>query len=271
MQMRVRWINRVAIATLVGYACGTVSAQDVTNSGEAKRPMMAKDADPDWDVVTVKPNNTGEKRDRMYVKGRHVIVENDSVEAMIVTGFNVQKDQIAGVPDWGKTEHWNVDGVPNVEGQPDVEQFQSMIRKMLEERFGLKLHREQREMSVFALTTVKGGPKLTENLSNPKGLPIRDVRVGNGQRTDIFTNTSMSDLASMLLFSVDRPIVQKTGLKGRYDFKLQWTMDEARAASPDAPPGLFTALQEQLGLRLRATKAAVDVLTVDQVRRPGPN
>src|SRR2546430_17235538 len=102
--------------------------------------MMAKDADPDWEVVTVKPSNTDEKRDRMDIEGRHVIVKNETVEAILVAGFNVQKSQIAGGPDWVRTERWDVDGVPNVEGQPNVQQFQSMLRKLLEERFGLKLH-----------------------------------------------------------------------------------------------------------------------------------
>jgi len=247
-------------------------AQDVAAGQQAAKPaMMAKDADPDWEVVAVKPNNTGEKRDLMNIEGRHVMVKNETVEAMMVTGFNVQKNQIAGLPGWARTEHWDADGVPNVEGRLDIQQWQSMMQKLLEERFELKLHKEQREMPVFALTTARGGPKLTENPSNPKGLPIRNVRVGNGQRTDTFTNTSMSDLASMLLFSVDRPIVDGTGLKGRYDFKLQWTTDEGKTTTPDAPPGLFTAIQEQLGLKLEPTKAMADVLVVDKVERPGAN
>ena len=137
--MRVRFISGVAIATFVGCACGMIWAQDAINSESTKLQMMAKDADPDWEVVTVKPSNTDEKGDRIVVQGRHLIVKNETVEAMLVTGFNVQKSQIVGVPDWVRTERWDVDGLPNVEGQPDIQQLQSMLRKMLEERFGLKL------------------------------------------------------------------------------------------------------------------------------------
>jgi uncharacterized protein (TIGR03435 family) len=81
----------------------------------------------------------------------------------------------------------------------------------------------------------------------------------------------MMDLAPILQFRVDRPVVDETGLKGRYDFKLQWTTDETRDPAPDAPPGLFTAIQEQIGLKLDRTKAAADVLVIDQVERPGAN
>lgn len=271
MQMRVRFICGVAIATLVGCTSSRVWAQDAMSSGVTKPQMMAKDDDPDWEVITVKPSNPKEKRDRIDIEGRHVIVKNETVEAMLVTGFSVQKSQIADVPDWVRTERWDVNGIPNVEGQPDVQQLQSMLRKLLEERFGLTLHHEQREMSVFALTTARGGPKLTENPSNPKGLPGRDVRAANGQMTNTFTNTSMSDLALMLVFYTDRPIVDKTGLKGRYNFKLQWTMDEGQTAAPDVLPGLFTAVQEQLGLKLDQVKAAADVLVVDHVQKPGAN
>jgi len=249
----------------------TVLAQGAADGGQTTPQMMAKDADPDWEVVTVKPSDSNETRDRMDVEGRHVIVKNETVEGMLVAGFSVQKNQIAGAPDWVKTEHWDVDGVPNVDGQPNVQQLQGMLRKVLEERFGLKLHHEQREMPVFALTVAKGGPKMTANTSDPKGLPGRDVRGGSGQWTNMFTNTSMSDLALMLLFYTDRPIVDQTGLQGRYDFKLQWTMDESRATEPDAPPGLFTAMQEQLGLKLEPVKAPADVLVVDKVERPGAN
>jgi len=75
----------------------------------------------------------------------------------------------------------------------------------------------------------------------------------------------------LLQFHVDRPVVDQTGLKGRYDFKLQWTVDEANTTEPDALPGLFTAIQEQIGLKLEPTKAPADVLVVDKIGRPEAN
>jgi uncharacterized protein (TIGR03435 family) len=81
----------------------------------------------------------------------------------------------------------------------------------------------------------------------------------------------MADLAPMLQFNVDRPVVDKTGLTGRYDFKLQWTVDQSDAGEPDAPPGLFTAIQEQIGLKLEPVKAMAEVLVVDAVNKPAEN
>jgi uncharacterized protein (TIGR03435 family) len=81
----------------------------------------------------------------------------------------------------------------------------------------------------------------------------------------------MADLALILQFHVDRPVVDQTGLKGRYDFKLQWTVDDAQTSAPDAPPGLFTAIQDQIGLKLERAKAPADMLVIDKAERPGAN
>jgi uncharacterized protein (TIGR03435 family) len=106
---------------------------------------------------------------------------------------------------------------------------------------------------------------------DPNGLMDQQNMEMNGQRTEVLKNASMGDLAAILQFRVGRPVVDQTGLKGRYDFKLQWTTDEVQTALPDAPPGIFTAIQEQIGLKLEAAKVPGDVLVIDQVERPGAN
>ena len=93
----------------------------------------------------------------------------------------------------------------------------------------------------------------------------------NGRHVEALKNASIADLALILQFHVDRPIVDQTRLKGRYDFKLQWTVDEAQTTAEDAPPGLFTAIQDQIGLKLERVKAPADVLVIDKVERPGAN
>ena len=250
---------------------GAVKAQSAAN-GQIKPQMMAKEADPDWDVVSVKPSDPDDKRDFFDLQGRHLIVENETVETMLRMGYGVQNSQIVGGPDWMRSARFNVDGVPNLDGQPNVPQFQSMIRKLLDERFGLRLHREQREMPVFALTVAKQGPKLTPSKGNLNGNPDEGGG-GSNVRESIFTNTSMHDLAMMLVVDhyVERPIVDQTAIKGKYDFRLKWTVDETKATAPDGPPGFFTAIQEQLGLKLQPTKAMADVLVIDQIHRPGGN
>jgi uncharacterized protein (TIGR03435 family) len=147
----------------------------------------------------------------------------------------------------------------------------TLLRKLLEERFGLVAHMEQREMPVFALTVANGGPKLDPSKGDPKGLPDNVGMGDNGRQIRKYTNVSMADFAPMLQFHLDRPVVDQTGLKGRYDFKLQWTVDETQTTEPDALPGLFTAIQEQLGLKLQPAKAPVEVLVVDSVSKPAAN
>jgi uncharacterized protein (TIGR03435 family) len=252
-------------------ACGVARAQGAAG-GVTPPKMMAPDADPDWEVVTVRPADPDDKNNKFDVQGRHAVIENHPVEIMLMFAYNLQKSQIAGLPEWAKTERFNVDGVPNVDGQPDVQQFQDMVRKLLAERFGLKEHMEQREMPVFALTVAKDGPKLTKSTGDPSGRPSQNVRGGSGERHIEFTNTSMKDMTLLMLLEVDRPIVDQTGLKGKYDFKLNFTNDESRAPTDgSAPPGLFTAMQEQLGLKLEPVRAPAPVLVVDSVQRPTAN
>jgi uncharacterized protein (TIGR03435 family) len=188
-------------------------------------------------------------------------------------GYSLQKNQIAGAPDWVKTQNFDVDGTADVEGQPQVQKFQSMVRKLLLERFGLKMHMEQREMAAYALTVSKDGPKLTPSQSGPNTLPREEVRGdAAGVRTLEFVNTTMQDFGVMMLYYVDKPLVDKTGLKGRYDFNLKYTYDEERAPTDgSAPPGLFTAIQEQDGLKLEPVKAPAPVLVVDEIKPPTAN
>jgi len=126
-------------------------------------------------------------------------------------------------------------------------------------------------MPVFALTIAKGGTKLVKSMRDPSWGPGSGGGTANGIEDHRYTNTSMSDLALMLMIYVDRPIVDQTGMQGRYDFQLRWTRDEAASTGTDSPPGLFTAIQEQLGLKLQPAKAPADVLVIDKVERPSAN
>ena len=213
----------------------------------------------------------GPNGQHIRLRGRHVMLLDHTVEDILLIGYGVQKSQLAGEPDWVKTEKWDVDGVPDVDGEPDMRQLREMMQKILKERFGMELHREQREMPVFALTVAKGGPKMTPNTSDPNGWMDQQNSAANGRDVENLKNASMPDLAEILQFRCNRPVVDQTGLKGRYDFKLQWTIDEARTTDADALPGLFTAIQEQIGLKLEPVKAQAGVLVIDHVERPSEN
>ncbi len=260
----------VAVVTLCGMMGMPAQGQDAKKPELAK--MMAKDANPDWEVATVKPSDPNDTRGQhINLRGRRVMLLDTTVEQFLLLGYGVQKSQLVGEPEWVKTERWDVDGIPDVEGVPSWKQLQGMMQKILAERFGLQMHHEQREMPVFALTVAKGGPKAIANTSDPNGWMDQQNGEANGRHTEALKNASMADLALILQFHVDRPVLDQTGLKGRYDFKLQWTVDEAQTTAADAPPGLFTAIQDQIGLKLERVKAPADVLAIDKVERPGAN
>jgi uncharacterized protein (TIGR03435 family) len=233
---------------------------------------MAKDADPDWDVVTVRPTDPTVTNASIQMKGRQFVMENRTVETLLLVGYGVHKKQVVNAPDWIRTERWDVRGVPDVPGEPSLRQMQILARKVLAERFGLVTHTEKREMEVYALTVAKSGEKMTPSASDPNGLPDENDRENGGVRMMQAANISMPDFALMMKFFMDRPVVDQSGLTGRYDFRFQWTFDETRApADGTAPPGMFTAIQEQLGLKLEPVKGQTDVLVVDKVERPSAN
>lgn len=233
---------------------------------------MAKDADPDWEVVTVRPANPNEMASGFQFHVRDQEVQRKTVQDMMLVGYGLDKSQILNAPDWVRSDIWDAKGFANVPGQPSLTQFQGMVRKLLVERFGLKYHTEQRELPVYAITVAKDGVKMQKSAGDPNGIPSESDN-GNGvEATMQASNMNVDELALMLKFFMDRPIVDQTGLTGRYDFQLKWTTDESKApADGTAPPSIFTAMQEQLGLKLEPVKAKIDVMVIDKVEKPGVN
>ena len=238
---------------------------------EPDKPM-ALDADPAFEVATIKQTKPNDPVDGHDAKGRHVTVENYSVNNMIEFAYSVHRRQVEGGPAWLDEQHYDIDGIADVAGKPNDKQMKAMIRKLLADRFQLSIHHEKKELSVYAITVGKSGAKLTKSLGDPNGLSDEE---GNGNSTGLevkFTNFSMADLAEHLqTLGQARPVVDRTGIAGRYDFKLKWLPDTWGNASPNAAPVLGTALQEQLGLKLEGTNAMVDVIVIDQVERPSAN
>jgi uncharacterized protein (TIGR03435 family) len=124
-----------------------------------------------------------------------------------LTAYSVQKEQIVGAPEWMRTEHFDADGVPDVEGQPNSRQFQGLVGKLLTERFGLRFHRGRRDMPVYALTVAKSGPKMEKSAGNPDGLASNEDHENAGQRSIRTKNATMEDFAQDLLYYTDRPVV----------------------------------------------------------------
>jgi uncharacterized protein (TIGR03435 family) len=262
----------VVAAAMMCAVAGVMRAQDA--AGPERVTMMAKDADPDWEVVSVKardPNDTSNSQS-MSMEGRRFAIVNRPVEGLLLFAYGLHKKQIVGAPGWITTERWDVQGVPDVPGHPSLKQTQILIRKLLEERFGLKVHRETKELAVYAITVGKGEEKMARSTGDPNGTPDENERSNGGMVTMKMTNMSMGEFAPDLGYFLDRPVVDQTGLAGRYDFLLKWTADESKAPTDgSAPPGMFTAIQEQLGLKLEPVKAPADVLVIDKIERPSAN
>ncbi len=161
-----------------------------------------------------------------------------------------------------------------------------MIQKLVADRFQLKFHREKKQLAVYAITVAKGGDKLTKSQDDPNGLPAFSAGGGDkgGLKFDV-RNATLAEFMNILQGGIvlDKPVVDQTLLSGKFDILLKFTPDpgqktgpgsrrpESAAENPDAPPDLFTAFQQQLGLKLASTKAMVDVLVIDHVEKPSAN
>ncbi|WP_052200144.1 TIGR03435 family protein [Terriglobus sp. TAA 43] len=225
-------------------------------------------AAPTFEVATIKPTEPMHRNRGFHVSGNRVNIENQDVTTLIVIGYSVHPKQIVNAPDWFDTARWTIDGVADKEGKLSVADVQVMVQKLLADRFGLKFKREQREIPVYALTVAKGGPKLETSKADPNALPNQN---GNGKGRMQFQNTTMTTFLLGMQSEFDRPLVDQTGLDGHYDFSLRWTPDTAPAGDADAPPGMFTAIQEQLGLKVSPVKAPANVLVIESAEKPSAN
>jgi uncharacterized protein (TIGR03435 family) len=241
--------------------------------------LMAADADPAFDVATIKPNPSGENNLRqLTMNGRSFKIRNGSLDDLLTFAYNVQVRQIVGGPEWISSDRYDIDAVPDKEGEPSVEQMRVMMRKLLAERFALKFHSEKREMEAFVLGIGKGGEKLSATQGNGT-LPGFGMGKGKGGVRLNIGNATMDEFASFLQMQVvDLPVVNRTALTARYDFNVTFVPDDSmfHGHAPKIPedeasaPSLLDAVQ-LLGLKLSAEKTAVGVIVVDHVEKPSAN
>jgi uncharacterized protein (TIGR03435 family) len=231
---------------------------------------MRKDASPAFDVATIKPSDPANGNSGFKLDGRRVYCVRESLRAIIMFAYGVHPSQIIGAPGWADSDYFDVNGQPDEPGEPSLAQMSMMYRKLLADRFQLVSHSDKKELSVYVLSVGKNGHKLAKSQSS--GASPDQTMNGRGNLTE--RNATMGEFSWMLQFALlDRPVLDETKLDGRFDFMLKWTPEQA-AVRPDdsnAPPDLFTAVQQQLGLKLEATKAPADVLVIDKVEKPSGN
>jgi len=237
-----------------------------------------------FEVATVKPTAPdwhGGRYIRMQ-SAHQFEARNHALLTLIAAAYTVSPKAISGGPAWVESEHFDILAKAPGEVRPNLDEQMAMLRALLADRFKLTFHREQKEMPYYALTVAKSGPKLKESSpdDSPEGSPPL-IFVIYPQLVKLpGRNATMAELAAVMQrAALDRPVIDRTGISGRYDFDLEWTPDESQfggalgkgPSTDDAKPGLFAAIQQQLGLRLEATKGLIDVLVIDQAARPSEN
>jgi uncharacterized protein (TIGR03435 family) len=273
----------------------------------AQSPAPATDG-PRFEVASVKPNTSGDQRVMVNMQpGGRYTATNVPLRFLIQNAYRLQPFQLVGGPDWIGTERFDISAKaegefppPTPGGPPSPAQL--MMRALLEERFHLTVHQETREMPIYALTVARADGKLGTQLRlstvdcaalgaarrggpppsppPPGERPRCGIRMAPGQVAG--GGFPLSQLANTLSQSLQRVVVDRTGLAGNFDFDLTWTPDQMPSGPPPpgAPPlpaidpngaSIFTAVQEQLGLKLESTRGPVDVLVIDRVERPTPD
>lgn len=260
---------------------------DAWPTPEPIKPMAAG-ANPKFDMVTIKPCAPGSVGKKLGFDGHSFRMLGMNLNDMIALAYGLHTKQIIGAASWASTDLYNIQGVPDVPGIPDQKQRQSLVRSLLTDRLQFKFHEEKRELSVYAIAVAGGGPKMTKTTAepnDPQGFGFGMGSKGQGITMHVH-NLTMADLATwMQAYVMDRPVVDQTGLTDRYDFELKWMPDDSQfvqfagtgfkippaSDGSDAPPSLYTAMQEQLGLKIEATKAPDEVMVIDHVEKPSPN
>ena len=195
---------------------------------------------------------------------------NLSVSMLIQSAYNVKPWEIVGGPGWLTTDGYDIEA--KAEGNPTFQEKLEMLRPLLADRFQLKFHRETRQMPIYSLTVAKNGPKLQATAAGVRGFirPGRGLIDGKG--------VTMGTLAGFLGGSLGQRVTDNTGVIGGFDIRLEWTPTEVEAdyKYDDRPidptgPSIFAAIQEQLGLKLEASKGPIEVLVIDHVERPSEN
>jgi uncharacterized protein (TIGR03435 family) len=229
-------------------------------------------------VSAIKPSGpeSGQRMSVKFLPGGRFVARNANVRLLIKIAYNLNDDEVSGGPSWIGLRKFDIDAKtdPPVQsdgnGDADKARNHSLLQGLLRDRFQLKLRQEMKEMQTYALVVAKSGPKLTKSSAADT-----DSHFRGGAGTITAVGVSMDQLAAGVEDWVGHPVENLTGLDGKYDFKLEWTPDQASAANDataaDTGPTIFTALHQQLGLSLEGRKIQAPCEFVESVDVPAEN
>ena len=249
--------------------------------GVATAPRSSVEGPENFDVASIRPSSPDARGMSIQLApGGGLNMTGAPLRELIMFAYDVRSFQVTGGPGWINTERFDIKAKPSPGGGPSNpremseeqgEAFQTLMRKrvgnLLGERFQLKLTAEDKELPVYHLVEAKGGTKL-KPAENQTGT---EQRVQNGRGEMSAMGVRLRSLLMLLSSAVGRPVLDRTGLNGLYDIKLEWTPDGAPSSVDGPGPTIFTAIQEQLGLKLESAKGPVITYRVDRVQKPTAN
>ena len=230
-----------------------------------------------FEVASIRPSKPGEMNwSTSTLPGGRFVSNGATLKMLMTFAYDVREFQISGGPGWINSERFDIAASAATEKTPTDEQFNEMLRSLLADRFRLKVHQETKEMPLYELVIGPKGIKLKEAAAPSGG----NIRSGRGRIDAI--GIPFPAMAQVLAQILGRPVIDKTGLTSRYDFTLEWAPETGQGVGvPGVPavtavgtsdgPTIFTAIQEQLGLRLDSQRGPAEVIVIDQVERPSEN
>jgi uncharacterized protein (TIGR03435 family) len=223
---------------------------------------------PVFDVVSITENKSTSWTMSMSLRDWSLQVNNLLLKSLITSAYGVQEGLISGLPYWAETARFDIrakvtDLDPKAAGEMSREQRRALMAALLEDRFHLKARNATKILPVYDLLVAKNGTRFKENKGEPRRPEVT--------KTEFNGTTTMSVFSSFLEEGVGRPVIDKTGLARMYDVHLRWAQDLTSNSESDALPPIFTALQEQLGLKLQSDIGTVATLVVEHIEHPSEN
>lgn len=274
-------------AVLVPISFGVLHAAPGDDVGSQKGPA--------FEVASIKPDKQSGRNHNTRIRhepGGRFEALGVPLQLLLEESYDVKDTQVIGAPAWFASERFDIQAKPDEETAAKIrqlgreqakEQMKLMLRELLKDRCKLKLEEGTRELPVYAMVVAKGGPKFHESASSGDSDPAKTGVFMNGRGEVSLISAPLAVFADVLSRQLQRPVLDNTGLKGNYDFSLKWTPDQSEMQmGPKAPgdaapppegtgPSIFTAMQEQLGLKLEGEKAPMKVLVIEHIEKPSEN
>jgi uncharacterized protein (TIGR03435 family) len=284
MAKKLKCTKRSLGATLfwLGIASGMLFVLMNTRLSRGQASAAPATSRSSFDIVSIRPDRSDGNHTRVSFDSDSLLATGVTLKRLIEVGYNVNDSQLSGGPDWAHSARYEVhakimdetavEAFKSLPAEQKLEQRQLMVQSLLADRFKLKLSRASKELPVYALKLAQKGPVISPSSSASSGISNHagDVR---------FTGFSMSAFTDWLSDLVGRKVIDQTGLQGKYDFALRWGQ-ERQTLSPDSiqgpdslssdssGPSIFTALQEQMGVKLESARGPVQILVIESAEKP---